>query len=133
MEAAISLKMSLAALVTSLVLVLSPAAAFSQTWKDAVNEVRVGFVSGEDFERTDSLEGYRKLLADHLGVPVRIYPAADFKSLIQAHARGDVHVGHYTAPAYAAAWLGCQCVEPLVAAKDADGSRGFVSVMLVRN
>lgn len=76
------------------------------------------------------LEKIRAAYASALSMPVEIIRSKDFPSLIDAHASARIEYAFYTAEAYAAAFLACECVEPLAAPVAADGSNGIRAAVI---
>lgn len=68
-----------------------------------------------------------------LGTQVEVFVARDYTRLVEAQVAGRLDYAIYSASAYAAAWRLCQCVEPVAAPRNADGSDGMRSVLIARN
>jgi phosphonate transport system substrate-binding protein len=66
-------------------------------------------------------------------VELQIYQATDYAGAIQALTSGQVHLAGLGPAGYAAAWVDSEgAVEPLVAAREADGDLGYYSALIVR-
>ena len=105
----------------------------AQEWKSQVKEFRVGLLGGENTSsRLARYDGFQRLLQDALGIPVKLYPAADYGGVMQAMAAGQVDLSEFSPSAFAGTWLDCKCVEPTVVPQEKDGSVFYVSVMLTR-
>ena len=119
---------AIAALVIS-VAVATPAAA---DWRKELGTFRIGMIEaqGKQYSPAD-LARLRAAYSGALGMPVEIFQAKDFPSLIDAQASSRIEYAFYTAQAYATAYLACECVEPLAAPQGADGSAGIKTVLLV--
>ena len=112
---------------------LVPLAARAQDWKPRVKELRIGLLGGENTsDRLKRYDAFQKLLQEKLGIPVRIFPAADYAGVMQGFAAGQLDVSEFAPAAFAGTWLDCQCVEPVVVPKEKDGTIDYVSLMLVR-
>ncbi len=102
-------------------------------WRQDVDTFRIGIVGGEDVASAAArMEPFRLAVAEALGVNVEIFAASTAAALIDAHASARVDYAVYSATAYASAWLACECVEPLVIPKSADGVSSFRSVIISR-
>ncbi len=111
------------------VLVAQPAAA--QDWKGTVKEFRIGLLGGENSQdRLVRYDGFQKLLEVKLGIPVRLFPSADYAGVMQGIAAGQLEAAGFGASGFAGAWLDCKCVEPIVVPQEKDGSTYYYSVMV---
>jgi len=109
--------------------VLSGARAQAET----VKEFRVGLLGGENTQdRLTRYDEFQKLLSEHLKMPVKLFPAADYAGVMQGIAAGQLEAAGFGASGFAGAWLDCKCVEPVVVPKEADGSTYYYSVIVVR-
>jgi phosphonate transport system substrate-binding protein len=123
--------MALAAM-AALALCASPAAR-AQTWKAQVKELRIGLLGGENTQtRLARYDGFQHLLQERFGIPVRLFPAADYAGVMQAMAAGQLDVAEFSPSAFAGAWLDCKCVEPTVVPLEKDGTVYYIAVMLTR-
>ena len=114
-------------------LALGAASARADSDKDKIKEFRVGLLGGENTQ--DRLARYGKfqeLLQQKLGIPVKLFPAADYAGVMQGIAAGQLEMAGFGASAFAGAWLDCKCVEPIVVPQENDGSTYYYSVMVVR-
>jgi phosphonate transport system substrate-binding protein len=120
-----------------------PAAAFAQTafpaagkrpWAAQVPVIRIGLLGGEnESDRLGRFGAYGKLIEDTFGVPVRLFPAADYSGVIQAFGARQIEFAGMGASAYAGAWMDTNGnVEPLVVAEEKDGSISYHSIMVTR-
>jgi phosphonate transport system substrate-binding protein len=113
-------------------LVLTPAAR-AQDWKQQTRELRIGLLGGENTSsRLARYDGFQRLLQETLGVPVKLYPAADYAGVMQAMAAGQLDLAEFSPSAFAGAWLDCRCIEPTVVPLEKDGTVFYISVMLTR-
>jgi phosphonate transport system substrate-binding protein len=123
---------------------LAPFAALAQTpampapgrraWAAQVPQIRLGLLGGEnESDRMGRYEAWRALLETTFGVPVRLFPAADYAGVMQAFSARQIEGASLGASAYAGAWLDTNGgVEPLFVAREVDGGISYVSVIVVR-
>ncbi|NKC32958.1 phosphate/phosphite/phosphonate ABC transporter substrate-binding protein [Falsiroseomonas selenitidurans] len=106
-----------------------------RAWAAQVPQIRIGLLGGEnEADRLGRYEAYRALMETTFGVPVRLFPAADYAGVMQAFSAGQIEGAGMGASAYAGAWLDTNgAVEPLWVAREADGGISYVSVMVVRS
>src|SRR3978361_1325791 len=104
-----------------------------QDWKQQVRELRVGLLGGENTSsRLARYDGFQHLLQEKLGIPVKLYPAADYGGGMQAMGAGQVDLSAFSPSAFAGAWLDCKCVEPTVVPQEKDGTIFYIAVMVAR-
>ena len=103
-------------------------------WAQQVTQIRLGLLGGEnETDRLGRYEAYRALLEQTFGVPVRLFPAADYAGVMQAFSAKQIDGASMGASGYAGAWLDTNGgVEPLFVAREADGGISYISVMVVR-
>jgi phosphonate transport system substrate-binding protein len=100
---------------------------------ETLTEFRIGILGGENTQdRLARYDEFQKLLSDHLKMPVKLFPAADYAGVMQAIAAGQLEAAGFGASGFAGAWLDCKCIEPVVVPQEADGSTYYYSVMVVR-
>ena len=100
---------------------------------ETLKEFRVGILGGENTQdRLTRYDEFQKLLSEHLRMPVKLFPAADYAGVMQGIAAGQLEVAGFGASGFAGAWLDCKCIEPVVVPQEADGSTYYYSVMIVR-
>ena len=103
--------------------------ASAQAQSDKPEEFRVGLLGGENTQ--DRLARYGKfqqLLEQKQGMPVKLFPAADYAGVMQGIAAGQLEMAGFGASGFAGAWLDCKCVEPIVVPQENDGSTHYYSV-----
>ena len=99
----------------------------------ALQEFRIGILGGENTQdRLARYDEFQKLLAEHLKMPVKLFPAADYAGVMQGIAAGQLEAAEFGASGFAGAWLDCKCIEPVVVPQEKDGSTYYYSVMVVR-
>src|SRR5271165_7044656 len=100
---------------------------------DMPKAFRVGILGGENTQdRLARYDEFQKLLSEHLHMPVKLFPAADYAGVMQGIAAGQLEAAEFGASGFAGAWLDCKCVEPVVVPQEKDGSTYYYSVMVVR-
>ncbi len=115
------------------VLAFSFAAAQAQSYKETVHEFRVGILGGENTQdRLARYDRFQHLLQDRLGIPVKLFPAADYAGVMQGIAAGQLEAAEFGASGFAGAWLDCHCIEPIAVPQESDGSTYYYSVMVTR-
>jgi phosphonate transport system substrate-binding protein len=120
---------------TSLALasIIAPGLARGEDWKAQVKEFRIGLLGGENTQdRLKRYDAFQKLLQETLGIPVKIFPAADYAGVMQGLAAGQLDVTEFSPSAFAGTWLDCKCVEPVVVPLEKDGSIFYIAAMVVR-
>ena len=105
-----------------------------RAWADQVSTLRIGLLGGEnDSDRLGRYDAYRGLLETTFGIPVKLYPAADYAGVIQAFGAKQIELSSMGSSGYAGAWLDTNGgVEPLVVAVESDGSISYRSVMVTK-
>jgi phosphonate transport system substrate-binding protein len=100
---------------------------------EGLTEFRIGLLGGENTQdRLARYDVFQKLLSDHLRMPVKLFPAADYAGVMQGIAAGQLEAAEFGASGFAGAWLDCKCIEPVVVPQEKDGSTYYYSVMVVR-
>jgi phosphonate transport system substrate-binding protein len=100
---------------------------------DMPKEFRIGLLGGENTQdRLVRYGDFQKLLAEHLRMPVTLFPAADYAGVMQGIAAGRLEAAEFGASGFAGAWLDCKCIESVVVPQEKDGSTYYYSVMVVR-
>ena len=100
---------------------------------ETLTAFRVGILGGENTQdRLARYDQFQQLLSAHLGMPVKLYPAADYAGVMQGIAAGQLEAAEFGASGFAGAWLDCKCIEPVAVTQEKDGSTYYYSVMVVR-
>ena len=82
---------------------------------DKLKEFRIGILGGENTQdRLARYDKFQQLLSQHLGMPVKLFPAADYAGVMQGIAAGQLEAAEFGASGFAGAWLDCKCIEPVV-------------------
>jgi phosphonate transport system substrate-binding protein len=96
-------------------------------------QFRIGLIGGENTQdRLARYEQFQQLLSEHLRIPVKLFPAADYAGVMQGIAAGQLEAAEFGPSGFAGAWLDCKCIEPVVVPQENDGSTYYYSVMVVR-
>jgi phosphonate transport system substrate-binding protein len=120
------------AVMAGLGLLASPAAQ-AQDWKAQVKELRIGLLGGENTQsRLARYDGFQRLLQARLGIPIKLFPAADYAGVMQAMGAGQLDLSEFSPSAFAGAWLDCKCIDPVVVPLERDGTAYYVAVMITR-
>lgn len=99
----------------------------------ALAVLRIGMVAHPaSGDRIDGAALIEEAFAEATGLPTQIFVARDYPALIDAQSRGRIDYGVYSAAAYSAARLACDCLEPIAAPTDADGAAGIRAVRIER-
>ena len=98
-----------------------------------MKELRIGLLGGENTSsRLARYDAFQHLLQEKLGVPVKMYPAADYAGVMQAMAAGQLDLAEFSPSAFAGAWLDCKCIDPIVVPQEKDGTIFYISAMITR-
>ncbi len=101
---------------------------------DTITEFRIGILGGEnEADRLANNECLVKRYETLLGVPVKLFPAADYAGVIEGLLGGTLDYAELGASGYAAVYLANpDAVEPIATTVQTDGSSGYHSVMVTR-
>ena len=125
-------RLSMVAIAAALAFALS-GVVHADSYKDKMKEFRVGLLGGENTQdRLQRNAKFQQLLEQRLGIPVKLFPAADYAGVMQGMAAGQLEMAGFGASGFAGAWLDCKCIEPIVVPQENDGSTFYYSVMVVR-
>lgn len=111
---------------------LVPASAAAADWRATIGTFRIGLVSRSANPADPAMELVRDAWSKALAMPVEIFLAQDYPSLIDAQASGRVEYAVHTALSFVLAARLCDCVEPLAAPVGADGAIGARTVLILR-
>jgi phosphonate transport system substrate-binding protein len=84
-------------------------------------------------DRLQRYDGFKKLLEEKFGVPVKLFPSADYAGVMQGIAAGQLDAAGFGASGFAGTWLDCHCVEPVVVPQEKDATTYYYSVMVTRS
>jgi phosphonate transport system substrate-binding protein len=103
-------------------------------WREGFGTYNVGLLSGEN--EADRLRRYgcmQELMETALGVPVELYPAADYAGVMQGLLAGQLHQAGLGASGYAGIFLqDPEAVEVVMTSSNVDGTLGYYSVIVTR-
>jgi phosphonate transport system substrate-binding protein len=109
-------------------------AAVAQDWKSMVPVIRVGILGGEN--EADRLKNYacwKDHLTKRFGVPVELYPAADYAGVMQGLIADQLEVAGLGPSGYAGIVVqDPEAVEVVGVQQQTDGGLGYFSVLVVR-
>ncbi len=99
-----------------------------------ITEFRIGLLGGEnESDRLANNECLIQRYEDLLGVPVKLFPAADYAGVIEGLLGGTLDYAELGASGYAAVYLeDPDAVEPVATTIQTDGATGYHSVMVSR-
>jgi phosphonate transport system substrate-binding protein len=101
-------------------------------WRKDLGAFRIG-ISASDAKSLSTAET-DKLKAGYsaaLGMPVEVVILRDYPALIDAQVSSRIEYAIYSASSYAAAWLLCECVEPVAAPVQSNGATGIRSILVM--
>ena len=103
-------------------------------WRTEVPVFRIGLLGGEnEADRLRENECLRGYFEERLGVPVELFPAADYAGVLQGLLAGQLEFAGLGSSGYAGIYLQDEdAVEPLYTTMQLDGSLGYYSVMYSR-
>jgi phosphonate transport system substrate-binding protein len=129
-----SLKRMVKTLCLAGMMVVLATSASAQDWRTKYPVVKFAASSSENREAVQArFKEFSSYFKKQLGVELQIYQATDYAGAIQALTSGQVHLAGLGPAGYAAAWVDSEgAVEPLVAAREADGDLGYYSALIVR-
>jgi phosphonate transport system substrate-binding protein len=100
----------------------------------AITEFRIGLLGGENAQdRLASNECFRAYTEEALGVPTRLFTAADYNGVIQGLIGGTLDMAWLGASSYAAVYVEDEnAVEPVLVKTNLDGSFTYHSIGFAR-
>lgn len=120
-------------LILSVALQAMVATAALADWRKELGTFRIGLIEAQANQFSpEDLDRLKAAMSGTLKIPVEIFRARDFPSLIDAHVSSRIEYAIYSSAAYATAWLACQCVEPVAVPVNADGTTGHKAVLFTR-
>jgi len=118
----------------ALALSISVPALAQEDWRTQYPELTIGISSGEN--ESDAIartQPYADYLSRTLGVPVNIVRGTDYAAVIEAMRQGHVQFASVGPAAYALARkIMGEGITPVATTLDADGERGYYSILAVR-
>lgn len=114
-------------------LALSAGVAGAQAWKDKYKEIVFAKIPDENASgTTDRWTPMADYLTKALGVKVTLRIANDYAAVIEGQKAGNIHVAMYGPASYARAIVVGAKIEPIVIEVNADGTKGYHSVLYVK-
>jgi phosphonate transport system substrate-binding protein len=102
-------------------------------WRKDLGTFRIGLIEAQAKPISpEDMDRLKTAMSTALKIPVEIFRARDFPSLVDAHVSSRIEYAIYSSAAYATAWLTCQCIEPVAAPVNADGTSGYKAVLFAR-
>jgi phosphonate transport system substrate-binding protein len=103
----------------------------AKTWREDIGTFRFGIVRNWSADLSDRARNrLQRALSAALAMPVRVSVFDRFPAMIDAHADGRLDAAIYSAPAFAAARLSCECLDAIASATSANGATGLSLVLL---
>ncbi len=117
--------------VLAVTVTVTPAAA---DWRQGFGSFNIGILGGEnEADRLRRFDCMKTLVSEVLGVPVELFPAADYAGVMQGLLAGQLHMAGLGPAAYAGIYLqDPEAVEPVLTRAQLDGTLGYYAVMYVR-
>jgi phosphonate transport system substrate-binding protein len=106
------------------------AATQSSDWRNEIGTFKIGLVRGwsSDMSRL-ALTRVETVFAKALGTPVKVVVFERFTSLMDAQADGRIDLAAYSARAFAAVRLMCECVDAIAAPTTEAGQTGQIAIL----
>ncbi len=99
-----------------------------------IEEFRIGLLGGEnEADRLKNNECLKTRFESLLGVPVKLFPAADYAGVIEGLLGGTLDYAYLGSSSYAAVYLeDPEAVTPVLTRRQLDGATGYYSVLVTR-
>jgi phosphonate transport system substrate-binding protein len=102
-------------------------------WKADYKELVYAVVPDENATGVEKrYEAFVNYLSKELGVPVKLRIANDYAAVIEGQIAGNIHVAKYGPASYARAFMNGAKVEPFAMEVNKDGTKGYYSVLYVK-
>jgi len=102
-------------------------------WREETGTFRIGFIATRAMvSSVADVEPFRLAVEEKLGLPVEMLPMRDLSRLAGAHVDGRIEYAIYPATTYAAAWVNCECIEPVAVAMAGDKTTAVHAVVIGR-
>lgn len=103
-------------------------------WRAGFGTYNIGLLGGEnEADRLRRYDCFAGLMSEALGVPVELYPAADYAGVMQGLLSGQLHQAGMGASGYAGVYLqDPDAASPVLTTKNVDDSLGYYAVIYVR-
>lgn len=121
-------------IIAAAALAFSASAASAQDWKAKYPELVFAKVPDENASGTsDRWTPLANYLSKELGTKVTLRIANDYAAVIEGQRAGNIHIAMYGPASYARARVIGAKVEPFAIEVSADGTKGYYSVLYVKN
>lgn len=112
---------------------LSVAGAANADWKTQYPELVIAAVPDENASgMTERYTPFVEYLSRELGVPVKLRVANDYAAVIEGQKAGNIHIAQYGPASYARAYVIGAEITPFGMQVNADGGKGYHSVLYVK-
>lgn len=103
-------------------------------WREELGVFRIALITADD-EAADraTLEPFRLAVQEKLRLQTELRTDRELGRLVINQSDRPAEYIILPASAYAAIWLRCECIEPLVIARSSDGEEAIRSVLIVRS
>lgn len=103
-------------------------------WRKELGVFRIGVIAGLDADtRAARMEPFRLSLEETLKMRVEIFPARNYRALIEAIEASRVEYAILSATAFATVFASCKCAEPLVLPRASDGTFSYQPILVARS
>lgn len=120
-------------LLSWLSVLLSPISEAYSGWREDVGVFKIGIVSEKNKSNAAIfVEPFRAALQQEINMPVKVFVADSFRSLIDAHTNNKIQYAVHSASSFATTWSKCGCIVPLAAAKLSGGTIEYFSILIVK-
>ena len=103
-------------------------------WKADFKELTFAVVPDENATGVEKRYGpFVTYLSKELGVPVKLRIANDYAAVIEGQIAGNIHIAQYGPASYARAFMNGAKIEPFAMEVNKDGTKGYYSVLYVKN
>ena len=123
-----------AATAATLAILMTSTVPVHADWREGFGTYNVGLLSGEN--EADRLRRYgcmEDLMETALGVPVELFPAADYAGVMQGLLAGQLHQAGLGAASYAGIYLqDPEAVDVVMTSSNVDGTLGYYSIIVTR-
>jgi phosphonate transport system substrate-binding protein len=123
------------AALVSAVLLAGATASASADWREKYKVIKVGAVTVENQGATITrYKPFADYMEKKFGVKVEVFTASDYAGIVQALSAGQIHLARLGPASYAAGYIDSEGeIEPLVMNVEANGGKGYHSVLIVRS
>jgi phosphonate transport system substrate-binding protein len=102
-------------------------------WKADYKELVLAAVPDENATGMEKrYEAFVNYLSKEIGVPVKLRIANDYAAVIEGQIAGNIHIAAYGPASYARAYMNGAKIEPFGIQVNADGTKGYYSVLYVK-